>query len=348
MTHAIDLSTQDPGSAATILGIVDKIRHYPDHTYVAVSDFSGTVDVSVLHMAPDVLAELKQIKPGFRVQVEGLLAENSRSKKFLQASGPPVVLSRNTHKLDSLDGEMRFQSSRMLLSRLKNGASSVLAKSSFTEFESRVISTEWPAGGLEPLRVVYPGFGSPATLATSPLPQVMEFIETTSTARAFTFSRSFATTFRDRHSSTESVVLGARALDLDLDGAFRLLTEIVRSSLGLVAPSAASVIPVELSVNVDPITLPPDGEFSFIVRSIDRELPNDFPIRILQSIFQMTSPDRRVMAEGSVEALKSGRRVVSFVIYLEQLLPLLDSLSIRQLRDLGRFNAWSTTQGGAS
>ncbi len=86
--------------------------------------------------------------------------------------------------------------SLLFISRIVNSCRQFLQNNDFHEIETKLISTCSAEDGLAPLQVIYPGFGEPVFLSTSPSPQLLEFLLTAYLDRVFTVSTSFSPTYR--------------------------------------------------------------------------------------------------------------------------------------------------------
>lgn len=232
----------------------------------------------------------------------------------------------------------------MLLARVKRIVERLLSDADFIEFEPRLISTSWGDRGLEPLRVVYPGFGSETTLATSPAPQILDFIMATGTPRAYATSRCFATTFRFDHAGTESVVTCARAIDLSAEGEKALIWRVAREVLTrLRGDQALPDAPRDLECEWPPSDAVFEAQAHFELRCFlpRHATTSDLPPRSLQAVYQLYAPHGLLLIEGAREELQRDRWLSTVVVHPEQFLQLLESITVRQLRDLGRFGSWS-------
>jgi hypothetical protein len=348
--YVIDIRHEIPlGSATTITGFVQKRRWFSSHVAVRIRDITGSILVLVdTTVEPGSQKGFQgSLTHGTRIRVTGTVGESAERKRLIHKVTNIEVLGDLNAQLSELDSEMREQASRMLLSRVIEVASQFLRGENFTELESRVISSGWVDHGLEELRVVYPGFGSAVALATSPSAQVMDFLTTTGSSRAFTVSTSFTTTYRFPNGAAECRVIVGKALSLDVDDERNLLWRLahrILSRLGVSVPgnadsAGASDIhtlewPLRIAASSDPDAL----------RLVH------YPVRMqadggrgtsIGAIVHVVTGRRTMLIEGSRETFRSGTVISTFTVYPPQFLELLQATPARQLRNLGRFNVWN-------
>lgn len=342
------LSGQTPGARVEVTGLLTKKRRYKTHYYLRAEDVTGILHVRVDNSDDkEALGErLRALKTGVQVRIRGTLTFNSDSQPVVVTTEAPDPYGRPEASIDALTPDLREHASRVLMASIRAACVRVLEESGFSEFEARVISTDWPNEGLEPLDVVYPGFGSSATLATSPAPQVLDFILTTGTARAFAVSRGFATTYRAEGASTEFVVICARALDLDADFCIELAT---RLSVGVVADLNDSANQVSVPKIVD-APWPPTfhgGTGSYEIRryTVHGAPAVGQPSRMVRTVCHSVDDRNNLLLEFAVEEVVPSRTLTTITIYPEHYLPSLSMVTMRQLRDLARLEPWQPIDG---
>lgn len=341
----LDVSRCLLGQQVHIAGIIEKRDKFGDGVYgVWLRDITGTVLI-IIEPATDPICEEwnpNSVWVGTRVRIAGRIGENSKKIRVLNRITSIEVLGSPENKaLSELDAEMREYASSMLMSRMCRGVSEFLRRNRFTEFVSRVISNHWPAEGLEPMQVVYPGFGSPAILIPSPSSQIVEFLTTTLIPRAFTVSTSFTQSYRFSHSASETLVIVAKATDLDLDGYIDLLKEVSERILKQLVDEGRSFSVL-------------NGIWPHLIDGVDRndiQLTNDlnliqFSANIpvigknwdthIDSVLQLLDRDKNILMEGTREQLADRVWISSFTVYPSQFLGLIERAPSRLLQNLMR------------
>lgn len=339
----LDIPKYSIGDRIIIVGIVEKRKKFQNSQEgVWLRDITGKILIIIDTIGPLAYnLDPKSIWVGTRIRVSGQLAENSRKIRVLKKVSNIEVLVSPETKLSELDAEMREQASRMLMSRICYKASEIMRDYNFIEFESSVISNRWNDDGLEPLQVVFPGFGSPAVLIPSPSPQIVEFLTITLIPRAFTISTSFTQSYRFSNSAADTCVIVAKATDLDLDNQIQLLKKLSEkilkqfieevqsfSILNGVWPNAIDGMYRNEKQLTDDLNL---VKFSANIPVIGENWDAHIAI-----ILQLLDKDKNILAEGARELLANEVVISSLTIYPSQFLGLIEKAPRRQLQNLMR------------
>ena len=340
--YAIDIAGLAIGSDVELIGHVHKIRNYKDNSFILLRDLSGQVGLNAVEGKINQKLELRKVKLGNRIRVSGSVAMGSDGHRYVEVLTRVEVLGSIDTNLSELDTDLKMQASRMVIPRIKSAIVSVLVKEEFLEIETRLIATDWPKQGLEPMRVQFPGFGASVTLAVSPMPQLLGFMGTTGAPKVFAISKAFATTFRDRFSDTESSIIGIRQLDSDKTTTTLLMRKILiaiaeaRGGPALVATARAIDGDVETDVENGAAT------FVYSAERVDIDSSDEFPQRSVVEVYRIATADGRVLMEGALEQIDACRTIAGVIVYVEQFLPLFDTLSVRRL---GGFVPTASQQG---
>jgi len=345
-----DVSELGGGEQTSLTAYIQNVRKFSTHIAVRVKDITGSILVQLIRPTDEneepcgIEIPDGGLRRGTRVRITGEVAINADGERLIDHISKFEVMGSVSDRLVDLDAEMHEQASRMLMSRVCNYASQFLRRQSFVEFDARVISTGWLPDGLEPLSVVYPGFGSPMTLSTSPAAQVLDFMTTTGANRAYTVSTSFSTTYRFPNGSAEARVVVGKATDLDPKEHEALLCDLAawilerlagrqgpadrpQTTEGEMAGEAFSALYPGLTVRTDLAARPAWSD------------PGGSP---LESMTQIVNRDGSPLVEGSRERLGNHLIMAGFTAYPAQFLEHLQKTPTRQLRDLRRFRVWDT------
>jgi hypothetical protein len=338
-----DLTGFPIGEKLAITGQLLFTRDYTKRQIIAmgVRDITGTVKAILALDKKDLIVN---VKTHSRVRIVGMLARNSRDELIIDQVEDVKNLGSLNAPYSQLDVELREHASRMFLSRIVNDCASTLRANGFEEFDSKVISTEWIDGGLEPLQVLYPGFGNPATLATSPSAQVMDFLNATGVAKAFTSSISFTTTFRHPNNAAETRIIVAKAVDLTLENLQSLIWLIANRVLEKLRVQKQSSEAQKILEKPWPDKSfdPEDNSLIYLFR-YSGDVPTGgigWRSTFLEHVIHVTNSKGSILIEGSFE--KIGQRVVSgLTIFPSQFLSFIDATQPkRQLSDLKEYITW--------
>jgi hypothetical protein len=346
MAYATDIGTIDLDEEVSITGYVVKRRVFSTHLSVRVRDITGSILIEVPRVSEGAEDPWpKSMFPeGARISVLGRVKANTEGERLIYAT-EVHNLGRIHSRLSELDAEMREQASRMLISRVSSSLSRLLQNQKFVQFRSSVISLNLKEAGLQGLRVAYPGFGSPVSLAISPSAQVMEYLHTTGERRAFTESVSFSTTYRFANGSTEIPVTVSKSLDMDSDQHRRLLGQLATKALDAagidLAPSTDRVSPRTLHgwgpsqrSNAD------DARFALYEYAVDIPVFGRKWESTVRRIIHVYDNSGTLLMEGAEETIGSNVSIRTVTAYPTQFLQGLTSRPDRRLRDLEQYHIW--------
>ena len=283
----------------------------------------------------------KSIWVGTKIKISGQIEENSKKERVLKKISHIQVLVSPEMSLSELDAEWREHASGMLMSRICNKVSEIMLSNHFIEFAARVISNHWNDDGLEPMQVVYPGFGSPVVLIPSPSAQIVDFLTTTLISRAFTISKSFTQSYRFSNSSSEITVIIAKATDVKLDAHIQLFKELSEKILRpfIERPKSFTILNGVWPDIIDEVS------------SSEKQLKEDlnlvkFSANIpvigknwdahIYTVLHLLDRDKNILAEGTRESLSNDVEISTLTIYPSQFLDLIKKAPRRQLQNLMR------------
>lgn len=340
--YIADLDNCKIGDEVIVTGQYLFRRDHKDRVVIQIRDITGSIYVRVTLEQAVILDRVSRYS---RVRIKGRVGRSKDGKhpviaevNFLQDLGSLKVPLRD------LGPEMREYASRMFVSRVTNSCSALLRDRGFDEFDSKVISSEWVDGGLEPLQVLYPGFGSPASLITSPSAQVMDFLNATGTQRAFTVALSFTSTFRHPNNAAETRVIVAKAVDLSVDGLRSLalatcMSALDRLDVSLTVPPVKEVVDAQWPGGL----LRPDPHSTLTVYQYSSSIPTggaSWHSMLLENVVHVVSITGNILVDASIERIGE-RTVGTLAVYPARFLPLIDAPSPRrQLSDLNEYKSW--------
>lgn len=339
-TFIFDIPRCSIGQEIVVIGIISDRKVFQDKTLgVTVKDITGKIMCLFESSHPIKIKRSDEIRIHVRVKLTGVVKFNSRNIRVLKDISNLEILGTFDSELSELDSEMREQASRMLMGRICRKVSIFLRAKHFVEFESRLISNRWHEDSLEPLQVIFPGFGTPAFLTTSPAAQVIDFMSTTIVPKAYTISSSFTTSYRFPNGSAETKVIVAKAMNLNLENQEQIILEV--SSKILAEFNKTEITSTKLS-GVWPEKIDGDSsienQFSHDLNLI-RYIAN-IPVvgkkwnANIDTIIQLLDKDKNILAEGSREHIGNDVIISSITIYPSQFLGLIEKAPFRQLQNL--------------
>ncbi len=345
ITFIFDLPKYPISEQVVICGTIEKQKTLKKGIKgVWLKDITGKL-LCIIDTKKDPIApklNLKDLWFGTRIKITGQLAENSREELILKnINDIQVLFSPRTTKLSELAPEIREQASKVLISRVCRIVSELMLANHFIEFSSRVISKYWDDEGLEPMQVLYPGFGSPAFLIPSPSAQIVEILITALISRAFTISTSFTQTYRFPNSPSEMCVIVAKATDLDIDNQIKLFQNLSKRILKEFKknmetfPVIEGVWPNTIEgKNIDNIQL--SEELNLVKYSANIPVIGINWDSHISLILHLLDKDGNILAEGARESLPSNVEISTITIYPSQFLGLIEKAQPRQLQNLMR------------
>jgi hypothetical protein len=340
--YVSDLGKRALGEKIAVTGQYLARRDHRDRVVLTVRDITGTTFAKVSFEQMLGLAGLEKYS---RLRILGLAG---KSKSGTDNVIPQVDLIENLGTLkvpyQDLNVEMKDYASRLFVSRISHATASLLREQGFDEFESKVISSEWLDGGLEPLQVAFPGFGNPAMLATSPNAQVMEFLNATGVNKAFTIALSFTSTYRHPNNSAETKIILAKALDVAAPDLRELSISVCRRVVDKLAIPQSSLIVEENLDAVWPNSISPlTGNSTLGIFQYNIGIATAgtaWRNMLLERVVHVISKAGLILIDGAVERI--GQRSVStLAIYPARFLSLIDSpMPRRRLSNLGQYKSW--------
>lgn len=323
LVFVVDLASAREGSILSIAGVVHQHKRVPGGFAIKLKDATGLTWVHAHTLD-------RTVQKGTRLLVTGLARRNLRTGRMVLdcIDGPQVV--GDLESLASADDAFREQASRLLVSRVIEYASSAFSAASFIQVDTRLLSTTSPAIGLEPMQALYPGFGAPVALSTSPASQLRDFIMVTGVGRAFTVSSSFSTSFRFPGAGNEMKVVMGLALNMDRQAHELLARRVVARVLARVGFWS-------------PIT-EDSPEMPEGMRTVEQDSSKAVRSELwgasLDRWLSIEGPNGDVILEGSLERLGERVRIGSITLYPNQVLALLQTAPTRRLTDLRRIHGW--------
>lgn len=316
-----ELKELEDHTTVTVTGYVVSVRKFTEHFSVRIRDAFGNI---LLRIDRSAGIAFKAPKKGDRLRVEGALSTNDQGERIVCAVHPPELLGNSAAVISELSDAMREQAAKMLQTQAVRHTTAFLLAQGFVEFESRVISTQWMGTGLEPMKVVYPGFGCAVPLATSPAAQVVDFINTVGIPRAFTSTISFSTTYRFPEGSAELRVVVGRVAGTHTQKLKNVLTRLIQYVLSHLNPEGFG--PPDLGDRTSaPIT------WTAFVHEED-----NLRVDVMQVLMDNGFP----LVESFAEPLGDHDKLLGFTVYPSQFLTLLSAMPARNLRDLRGFRVW--------
>ena len=179
--------------------------------------------------------EIRAIRRGDRISVRGPVETQifrGHAQPILDIYQAQRILAGDTQQIDDIVGSLSVITSGFFMARLKRRVAGDLIDRKFEEFEPRYIRNSKPQGPLEPLQVIYPGYGSPAYLLVSPVRDLRSVSLITGVPKVFSVVRVFSQTIRDGYTSAESLVIGLVIMGDEAEQLVDLCVELVYGCFG--------------------------------------------------------------------------------------------------------------------
>ncbi len=329
---------------AVLAGLVTKIRRHGGIQFLQLRDATGSIQLVAMRDSLDDegWSSVAGLRAGDRVHAAGTVGRSNTGQASVFLTGPPV--KRNEDLGGTVAGSESTYANvgmQIFLARLKNRAAEFYRAAGLVEIEPKFISSTWETPGLEPIQLMYPGFGSTsACLAPSPSVQLLDAMVVTGTPAVFAASRCFSTTFRDERSSAESLIVSAKYLGATSEGlqaSILSAVEFVLSELETLPEAGFHPRDEWRTRRVAGGPLGHDRQFEaptfeiYASPEIGRGTEN---IRLVE-IYRLLWPPHRVVAEGALEQLDAGVYLGSSTLHIERMASLLRDVPVRRIRNLG-------------
>lgn len=333
---AVDLSDYI-GSKVAIRGVVnDKFKNPKfDFGKVIIADITGEI---VLHMNYETFQKNKDCFwkgncIGCRGIVKRIVKDNLCKLVVTDIENVEVVFS-SKYRDDYIITE---KESMLFLSRIVNSCCRFLRDNDFQEIETKLISTYSVDDGLSPLKVVYPGFGEPVFLSTSPSPQLLDFLLTSYLDRVFTVSTSFSPTYRFPGMGTAEKIVATKFLKLKTGTINDFLIQLLKFLL--------SEFKIEKSIDEHSLKwgdtfIPPKESDSYYFLKYETNMPvhrNNIHTSITE-IYHIIDSNGTLIIEATSETLLQNEKVQFFttILYPNQFLSTIHKKPLKPMRNLWR------------
>jgi hypothetical protein len=202
---------------ADLRGVIVARRKTRSALFFDLSDTSQTIQLIVsLEPGDSHLAEVaSNIQVADRVRAVGQVTISQRGTLSVEVGHLDVLISRRALSDSDLIADLTKGdiSPRFLLARLGRIALDFFEAKDFVPFSSHYISTSITRSVLEPLDIMFPGWGATTSLVPSPLPQLLEAAVISGSPRVSALCRIFSRAIRDGFTSAEALTLCAVTLE---------------------------------------------------------------------------------------------------------------------------------------
>lgn len=330
----LDFAKYQIGTEVTISGIIEKKSKFSKYILgVWIRDITGQTLVKINTNSSCYNQEYLHVKK--IVRITGKISKSNNDKLILtDISEIELLISDDIQLFEDLNEEINEFTSKLLTSRIIKKISDSLSNEGFIEFESKVLSNHSEEKeGLEPLRVIYSGFGSPAKLTISPSSQILEFLSATLFKRAFTVSTSFSQSYRFPNSAAEFRVIVAKGIDIDFKSQILLLENLTKKIYkDLIGKKDLTFLIIDDEINF----ITKDSDFFFMKKVCNIPVVGKNWNTIINTIIKLVDKDQNIIAECTREHFSSGKEISTVTIYPTQYLQLVKNQPKRQLQDLMR------------
>lgn len=273
------------------------------------------------------------IKKLDRINVKGRVLIKD-DKPVVSAQTFKIFLRKDEGPSKVSDFDQDVLATQFLLARVKSRAIAHFQSMNFEEFEPSVLSFSRGKTEIEPLGVVFSGYGAPAYLIPSPAAQLREALIVAPSEKVFCVSRCFSASIRDGYTSAESLILCASKLNATIGEMATLAEEAIKRIFSHFTTMPQVVKQAWLGSTVWPrkeykaLTTDPQVSSPEIHVQKTDKVP-------LQAILRICWPPTFIAAEGHIESLKEDISIGGVTIHLERMIPILRQVILRRLRHLG-------------
>ena len=278
-----------------------------------------------------------------RLQVQGtVVRRRGKDAPSILVKDTKVVLLRSPAKKTTGEPDQGVVATQFFLAAIRRIAEAYFIRERFEQFEPSFLTSSKSASQIEPLAIIFPGYGGSSYLAPSPAPQLMEAILVSSNPRVFCVSRCFSGSIRDGYTSAESLILCAHQLDASLDQMCILAQGAVKAVFHQYATRPKLSAPKEqqwLETSAWPVKERDWSDLELTVQEPEIHRYRAHPASSnerAQSIFRVCWPTDVVLAEGHTELVDGRVPLGGITIHLERMVPLLRDVTLRRLRQIVR------------
>lgn len=328
-------------------GLVTSIRDHGKIVFITLRDVTGVIQVifRFSNLSKKAWKRVKSMEKRDRIEVMGTTGFTKK--------GTLSVIASNVKKLMSSQGfeesfiiderDSRTLTSQFLLARLRDRARLLMEKEGYIEFIPHYLTSSIVSAHLEPLGVIFPGWGSNVHLTVSSSGQLLKAL-TAANTKVYCLSRIFSQMIRDGYTSAESMVLCAQCFEPNQNEMERFGEKLIKWIF-----SDFQTMPEFISEE----WMQDDNNWVLSWGDILMETPavlnvkypliqvcNDTQSKTQDEIntranvsyfFRIIWPENIVLVEGHIGFVES-IRVGGFMLHLERMIPLLRNVPLRFIR----------------
>jgi len=327
--------------------IFTSIRDHGKIIFVMLRDITGVIQII---LRKDALPEqewkrAKEIRNLDRIRIKGVSGFSKTGALSVFAEKVEIIMKKETaatiFTIDEQDS--RTLTGQFLLARLQEKACEWMRENGYVEFVPYYITSSRISSHLEPLEVVFPGWGSNAYLIVSPSGQLLKAL-TVADTKVFCVSRVFSQMVRDGYTSAESMILCAQCFEPNENEMERLGELLIKSIFVNLYTMPDLVVKdwlrsdrnwqieerdfLDENPSLVKTKMPKIQVCDDTRNALQREINEKAKV---QRFFRILWPENVILVEGHigrVEAVKVG----GLVVHLERMIPLLRNVPLRFMR----------------
>ena len=194
-------------SRAELRGLLTSIRVHGKIIFVMLRDVTGVIQVIFQRdtFSTETWNEIRVLQKLDRIQIHGFTGYSKSGELSIFADKINVLLKKDAvaNVIAIEEKDSRALTAQFMLARLRERAGKWMQDNGYIEFVPYYLTSSRVSSHLEPLQVIFPGWGASARLTVSPANQLLRAL-TAANTKVFCFSRIFSQMVRDGYTSIVS------------------------------------------------------------------------------------------------------------------------------------------------
>ena len=331
-----EIYSYDTGTRVYVTGVISQKWSRKDNGFgISIKDLTGSIIVSFPN-SDSAVAKKEALLKGKRVRIYATVANGSKKGQKILNDVVHVDLLEEINNEWSNEYDILEQEAVFLISKVAQLIRKRLEESHYIEVSTRIISRYVDGERLEPLRAVYPGYGSPAYLAPSPSAQLSEFLAVTLMPRVFTNTVSITQSYRFPNAAAEIPIIMAKAINLGPSELEELIINTTIEVLSILSEKGFTIFHAIGSWDEGLVNTVSREDNKFLYSTFTANIPTIGKKwnSVLKEIRRLEDDQGNLLIECSVEEINDRNSVSTITFYPAQFLNWTNKAPKRQLLNL--------------